>query len=51
MSFVQMKPVRDAASDYTEQQFRQQPGEFFAEGTHLLVHQWNACLTSHQDCF
>jgi histone-lysine N-methyltransferase SETMAR len=31
------------------QWFQQQPGEFFAEGFHQLVHQWDACIRNHGD--
>jgi hypothetical protein len=31
------------------QWFQQQPREFFVEGIHWLVHQWNACFNTHGD--
>jgi hypothetical protein len=29
------------------QLFKQQPRQFFAEGTYQLVHQWDACISVH----
>jgi phage terminase large subunit-like protein len=34
-----------------KQWFQQQPREFFVEGIHRLVHQWDACLITHGDYF